>query len=263
MRLSDHLTEPWGILTAVLAGGLGGAVTAALSPAAVLALPVGFGIGVTVYGVRVGLGALMAPRELEAPAPPRYEPRALPRPPYGSPAAAWLARAEAAAAALRSQAEGEPDPVLRAQVRDVGGNAEGVLADLVRFAGQVTLLEEASGRIDSDALRWEAAGLKHDAENGPAGLRAERERTLRAVTEQLAAQERMVAAAEALLAKMQATVAGLEGLVVRLAELSTLQAASDAGGDTAARVGLLTEDLEGLRLGLADAEELSRGALGS
>src|SRR5256885_4083082 len=93
----QQLTEPWGIVAAAVLGGLGGAVTAALAPVAVLGLPVGLGIAGVVYGVKVGLGALgdRAVRRVRAPRP-GPTPAALPTPTLGRAADRWLRRAATA-----------------------------------------------------------------------------------------------------------------------------------------------------------------------
>jgi hypothetical protein len=260
MTLRDNLAEPWGILAAGLLGGLGGAVTAAVAPVAVLGLPVGLGIAAVVYGVRVSLGAVLD----RSPRPDRALPaeRQLPRPPRGSPADRWLHRAEAAIGSLGRQTDSEPDPVLKSQIGDVDDRALAVFGDLGRFAGQVTLIEEVAGRINAAELRREHESLRRAlGAAGPSEVHEEWERSLRSVEEQLAAHHRLITARDGLLAKMQSTVLGLEGLVVRLAELSTMHAASDIAGDTASQVRLLTEDLDGLRSGLADAEAVSRQVL--
>jgi hypothetical protein len=82
------------------------------------------------------------------------------------------------------------------------------------------------------------------------------------VADQLDVGQRLREAREMLLARMQSAVLGMEGLVARMAELVALHATTVGGAPlTAARVAELTNDLEGLRDGLAEAERLSRSAL--
>ncbi|MGY0232445.1 hypothetical protein [Longispora urticae] len=264
MALRDHLTEPWGVLAAGLIGGLGGAVTAATVSAGV-GIALGMGVAAAVYGVRVGLGVAFdrqqAPGAPDGPELLATPTRRLPEPPTGSPAELWLRRAEGAAGALRQQVASEEDPILRSQIDQVDEGAVSVLGDLRRFAGQVTLLADTAAWIDAPALRDEYEALTFALQTGPANLRDERQRGIQAVRDQLDSHQRLTEAQETLLVRMQAAVLGLEGLVVRLAELSTMHAASDVVGDTTSRVRLLTEDLDGLRSGLADAEALSRQVL--
>lgn len=63
------------------------------------------------------------------------------------------------------------------------------------------------------------------------------------------------------LARMESTVLGLDGRAARLAEVIALRRSSDAGGTTGTRRVELNSDLDGLRAGPAEAEELSRNAL--
>jgi len=258
----EQLREPWGIVAAGLLGGVGAAVTGALAPAGLLVgVPVGLGIAGVVYAVRVGLGALTdrAPRAVSQPADP-----GLPAPPRGSPAHRWLRRAEAAVATLHQQTESPRDPTLRGQICDVDDEAAGALADLRRLAGQVTLVDQALAGIPVDRLRQELASIQHSTRGLPPGpLREEQERALHAVGDQLDVARRLADARDTLLARMQSAVLGLEGLVARLAELLALHATTSGGSLTATRVAELTGDLEGMRAGLAEAEKLSRSALGS
>jgi hypothetical protein len=240
-------------------GGLGGAVTAALAPAAAAALPVGIGIAAAVYGVKVAVGTLGDRgryRSVSAPVPD------LPTPVRGGAADGWLRRAEAAVWALHRQTEAPRDPVLRGQIGDVDDRVATIVADLRRLAGQVTLIEQAAGRLDLGAVQRERQAIEHSLHGLPTGpLREERERALRAVTDQLGVHQRLSAARETLLARMQSTVLGLDGLVARLSELLALHAAADGGPSAGVRIGELTDDLDGLRAGLAESEELSRRVL--
>jgi hypothetical protein len=258
----EQLTEPWGIVAAGLLGGVGAAVTGALAPAGLLVgVPVGLGIAGVVYAVRVGLGALTdsGGRPVTG---PDVDPR-LPTPPRGSDAERWLRRAERAVGTLHQQTESPREETLRGQIGDVDDQAAGALADLRRFAGQVTLLEQTMANIPVDRLRRDHGAIEHGLHGLPAGpLREERERALRAVGDQLDVARRLAEARETLLARMQSAVLGLEGLVTRLAELLALHATTAGGSLTATRLTELTGDLEGMRAGLAEAERVSRTALG-
>ncbi|MFG2036897.1 hypothetical protein [Dactylosporangium sp. NPDC048998] len=263
MGVKEQLTEPWGLVAAGVLGGMGGAVAAALAPAGLLVgVPVGLAVAGAVYGIRVGLGALTdrgsSPRAVTAAPPP-----SLPTPPRGSDAERWLRRAEAAVRTLRRQSEGTGDPVLRGQIAEVDDQAAGALADLARFAGQVTLIEQTASGINTQRLRQDYNQLQRGLSGLEAGpLRDERERARRAVADQLDVGKRLQEAREMLLARMQSAVLGMEGLVARMAELVALHATTVGGTPfTASKVAELTNDLEGLRAGLAEAERLSRSAL--
>ena len=71
---------------------------------------------------------------------------------------------------------------------------------------------------------------------------------------------RLAGARDTLLARMQATVFTVEGLVARTAEVLAMSASG--GLDLSAdRLAGLSGDLDGLRAGLAEAEEVSRRVL--
>jgi hypothetical protein len=256
----QQLTEPWGIAAAAIMGGLGAAVTAALAPSAVLALPVGFAIAGAVYGVNVGLAGLSDRRRRAARGSADPAPE-LPAPTRGGAADTWLRRAEAAVSTLHQQTESPADPTLRGQIGDVDDEAAGAVVDLRRFAGQVTLIEQALDRVGADRLRTEAAALDKALARSSGAVREEQQRARRAIADQLDVARRLFEAREALLARMQSAVLGLEGLVARMSELLALHASTEGGAITARRVAELTMDLEGMRAGLAEATEVSRATL--
>lgn len=256
MSLKQQMTEPWGILTAALLGGLGGAVTAALGPAVLLGLPVGAAIAATVYGVKVGLGALT-----DRGTPARPPATALPEPPRGSQADGWLRRARAALLMLQQQTNSPPDPVLRSQVDDVDDRAAAVVEDLRRLGGQVTIVEQAMNRVDAAGLQRAAQRLRQEARGSSGALHDEKQRAVRAVEDQLAVYERLAGVRQGQLARMESAVLGLEGLAARLAELLALHLSTDTPGGATASIGELTDEIDGLRAGLAETEELSRKVL--
>lgn len=251
-RLREEVLDPWGGVLAGVAGGLAWAVV----PAGAVALPIGVGVAAAVYGVKVGLGMLTR-REQAAPGPgPALRP-----PRRGGPADQWLRRAEAERLELADVARG-CDPGTRAQLEPVVSGAEETVGSLRRLAAQVTAVEDALDRVpvvrleaDRDRLTQALAGPASDR------LRAEWQRSSDSVTEQLAVAERLTEARDTTLARMQATVLTLEGLVARTAEVAAL--ASTGGVDLSQdRLAGLTGDLDGLRRGIAEAEEVSRRVLG-
>ena len=90
-------------------------------------------------------------------------------------------------------------------------------------------------------------------------LAEERRRSLAALDQQLAGLERMRALRESLLARMATAVVGLESVATRMGEVVTMGADAyqhDAAGDALRDAGA---DLEALRTGLAEAQQLARG----
>jgi len=72
--------------------------------------------------------------------------------------------------------------------------------------------------------------------------------------------ERLTSARDTLVARLQSTALGLEGLVARATEVLALSASSSAGTADSGIAGLAAE-LDGLRAGLTETEELSRRVL--
>jgi hypothetical protein len=254
-RLRQELLDPWGGVIAGVAGGLAWAVT----PLGAVALPVGLGVAAVVYGVKVGAGMLARTRDQPDTEP---EPELQLQPPRrGSIAEQWLTRAQQADRSLADLARSPGSPAARDQLVPVREGAADALRTMRRLAGQVTAVEDAADRIQPGRLAAErdrlAAGV---AAAGTDRVRAERQRSLDSVTEQLQVAQRLAGARDELLARMQATALTLEGLVARTAELLAMSVSGgvDASAD---RLADLSADLDGLRSGLAEAEAVSRRVL--
>jgi hypothetical protein len=254
-RLREELLDPWGGVIAGVAGGLAWAVV----PVGAVALPLGLGVAAVVYGVKVG--ASMLSRRDEAEEEPAVADVPLRRPRRGSPAEQWLVRAEHAERSLADLAASPGHAVARAQLGPVRDGATEAVGTLRRLAGQVTAVEDAMDRVQVDRLEAERRRLVAAVSAAAGGrLRAERQRSLDSVTEQLAVAGRLADARDTLLARMQATVLTVEGLVARTAEVLAMSASG--GVDvTADRLADLSADLDGLRTGLAETEAVSRRVL--
>jgi hypothetical protein len=246
-RLRRELLDPWGGVVAGIAGGLAWAVV----PLGAVALPIGLGVAAVVYGVKVGAG-LLTDRGEPAPRPPRP----------GSPAEQWLRRAEQADRSLADLVASPGSPEVRGQLQPVRSGAAEALGTVHRLAGQVTAVEDAADRIQPGRLAVERDRLAEGLSATPSErVRAERQRSLDSVTEQLAVAGRLAEARDALLARMQATTLTLEGLVARTAEVLAMSVSG--GVDLSAdRLAGLAGDLDGLRAGLAEADAVSRRVLG-
>jgi hypothetical protein len=238
-------------LAAVVAGLLAAALTSAAGGPG---YAVGIAVAVMVYAVAFAATRL-ARRHSAAPA--------LPRPAKGSPAEVWLGRAEKAVRTLAEQTT-SASGLVAGQLASVGSGGAETLGELRRIAAQVAAVDDAAARIDVPRLQAERGRLVREVYDASSGSeRKAQTRAAEAAAEQLAVYGRLRSAREELLARMQATALGLEGLVTRVAEVVVL-AATSGGADTAGqRVTELTDQLEGLRSGLAETEALSRRALGS
>jgi hypothetical protein len=251
--IKEQLADPWALVAGGLSGGMAAAIAAA-SATGLVAVPVGLGVAAVVYGVKVTLSALAA-REPD----PHAE---LPRPAKGSPADVWLGRAEKAVRTLQEQTESPREQVIRQQVASIDDHAAETLGDMRRLAAQVAAVQTAAARIDTPRLRADYQALSASLQQaGDPGLRAERERALRSVAEQLEVHERLRVTGETLVAKMQSTAIGLEGLIARLAEVLALAATAGGYDTTAQRIAGLADELDGMQAGLRETEVVSRRVL--
>lgn len=251
MGKRDSLVDPWGGIVAGVAGGLAWAVAA---PVGVVALPIGLGVAAVVYGAKVAASALTARTH-----PPRG-PGELPHPERGSAAEVWQNRALLAIKDLHDLSSTAPDAP-RA-LRSVDEGASQTEAQVRRLAGQATAVTRALYRIATPRLAEERARLQAEVEgSASAELREEHRRSLRSVEEQLAVAERLTSARDTLLARLQSTALGLEGLVARATEVLALSASAGAGEMADTGIAGLAAELEGLRAGLEETEELSRQVL--
>ena len=85
------------------------------------------------------------------------------------------------------------------------------------------------------------------------------DRSLASVRAQQEIHNRLVAARDGVLARLESGTLGLESLVARVIELSAMAVGGPAGELGA--VDQLGDELEGIRQGLAETEEVSRQAL--
>lgn len=249
-RLRDQLTDPWGILVAGVAGGVAGI---GLS----LGAPIAVGVGVAVYGVKVFVGALSGPADEDRPR--KLDPP--PRPAYGTPAAGWLKRAEVAVKSLDDLARGadvSPTDVATAHAAE---EAEGILAAMRRLGGQSVAVSRALAQAESAELDEESARLEAAAAADPGDASAQQ--SAAAVNDRIAVRDRLRKVQATLDGRLQSSALGLEGLLARVAELHATAAAAGEIDPSASDLAGLTSEVEGLRVGLADVEEVARTALGT
>jgi hypothetical protein len=244
-RLREELTDPWG---PVLAGIVGGVAIAATLPVAA-----GVGIAAAVYGVKVVVGSLMGGGEDGPPPPP------LPR--QGTPARIWIDRAEDAVHALQRMSPSTPLTAADSAAQSTAEQAAVVLDTMRRLGGQVVALTNALGHADSPGLDEEARRLDELARSYPDD--ASTVQSAQALADRVAVRDRLRRARFELDGRLQSSALGLEGLVARVAEV---RAASHAVGQidpTADDLEALTAEVEGLRIGLRDVEQVAQKALRS
>ena len=255
MSVREELSDPWGWVTAGVAGGLGWALLAGTTVAA----PVGLAIGAAVIGTKVVLGSAGSRRrQRRRIASESARPDTLPLPPPGSPAASLIARGDAAVRRISSLADAPGDPWLRTQVADVDDESAQAMVALREVAGRVTLVEQSMAgsdvrRLDAESARLSAAV----AAAADPRVKAETERALAAVGQQREVGVRLATLRDTLLARMETAVLGLEGLAARMGEVVALGATAIEHDRAAELVTTLTGELESMRTGLDEARDLA------
>lgn len=245
MAFRDEVRDPWSFLLGGMAAGLAWAVQLPAEAAAA--------IGAAVFGVKVLIGGVMNRQD-------RGGGRVL-RIRSGSAEERWTRRAEQAVRSFRRLGESVRSGPVSERARDIGSQAEGMLEAVRRLAGQASAVREALRRIDIVRLMREEDRLTYQlARAETEDVRTEIERSLESVRAQHSVYTRLEDAGMRLQARIESVVIGLEGLVARLVEiLALVEAQSPVEG--AQQVDSLSEELEGLRAGLVETENLSRRVL--
>ena len=236
-KLLAGLREPLGVVLAATAAAV----------AFVLGLPllVAAAAGLSVLAVKVGAGAI---------GDRIGEPRIM----GGSDELAWMTRADRAVASFRQLARSCRSSAIGDRFVGMGKQAHATLELLRRLAAQTSTVGRMLQSIDGTRLGAEDSRLTGElraAESEPA--RREIEISLRLVREQMAARRRLEQSKAAQIARVQSGVLALEGLVTRLAEVVAL--GETAGGALGAgdRVSELADELEGLRAGLSEIDQVN------
>lgn len=246
-RLKDELLDPWGPLV--------GGVLGAIAVASGAPLAVGLGVAAAVYGVKAAVGGLLATtsgeREGRSPAPPL--------PVQGTAAREWLDRASASVTALERMA-----PATSATATDVAAahtaeEARSVLVTMRRLGGQCVAVSSALSHADAPGLDEEAARLRAAAAASPHDRSAAQ--SAQAVADRLAVRDRLRKAQQELDGRLQSSALSLEGLVARVAEVQAAASAVGQVDPSSDDLDALTQEVEGLRVGLADVEQVAQQAL--
>jgi hypothetical protein len=248
MALSDELADPWGILVAGIAGGAAWAVGLPVAVAA--------GVGAAVFGVKALAGALFGGGEDDS-----FRPRRLPI--RGSSAEErWLVRAERAVRSFRRLAESASAGPFAQRCRSMGEQVATTIEAMRRLAGQVSAVAAAMSHVDPERLAGEESRIAGElGRSQEPGVRTELDRSLQSVRGQLEVHRRLDQSGRMLMARMESGAIGLEGLVARLAEILAMAETATSPAAGAGEIDALVDELEGLRHGLAETEDLSRRAL--
>lgn len=255
MAMREEFKDPWGWLLAIFAGGLAWAVLGGAG--GILGVLAALVVGSVVFGTKVVAGSLIH-REQRPAVTSRSD--ALPLPVRGSQADTYLQRAKQARRHMADLAERPGDAWLRSEVGRMDDGADAVIDSLADLAGRVALADTILANAKAPLLVADREAVAAQlAQTTDPMLAQERRRSLAALDQQLAGLERMRALREALLARMATAVVGLESVATRMGEVVTMGADAyqhDAAGDALRDAGA---DLEALRTGLAEAQQLARG----
>lgn len=248
MALRDEVRDPWVYILAGLGGGVAWAVGIPLVAAA--------GVGLAVGAVRAGIGAALGSpdgQRVEALDPPVTD---------RSPEQGWLSRGISAVEAFRDLALSLPEGLASSRSVSIASQADETLAGMRRLAGQASVTTKASERLHVPSLQAEQERLRFQIGNATdPDIGEELERSLGSIDEQIGIAQRLERSRATLLARLESSALGLESLVAQLAEILALSDGATSPVEGAKQLEALADDLEGLRAGLAEAEQLSRRAL--
>ena len=235
--LIPDLREPLGLVLAVTAATVAFLVG--------LPLIVAIAAGLSVLAVKVGAGAI-------------GDRNGAPRITRGSDELEWMARAERAVAGFRQLARFSRSSAVGDRFVGMGRQAYVTLELLRRLAAQTStvgrMLQSVDGtRLGAEDLRL--TGELRAAESNTA--RHEIEVSLGLIREQLVARHRLEQAKAAQIARLQSGVLALEGLVTRLAEVLALGETAGGALGVGDRVSELADELEGLRAGLSEIDQVN------
>ena len=252
MALKDETRDPWTYIIGALVGGAAWAVGVPLLAAA--------GVGAAVFGVKAAVGAALGGGDR-----PAASGQAPPLPVTDlSPEERWLGRAERAVASFGSLAGSVPEGIVSQRGRSIGGQSRKTLEGLRRLAGQASMTRTVASHVDAGQLAVEAERLQAEvAATGDPDIREELEKSLESIREQMDIAARLAQSLATLLARMESGTLGLERLVAQLAEILALTESATSPVEGAQQLEALADELEGLRAGLAETEQLSRRTLGA
>ncbi|MFF5209457.1 hypothetical protein [Streptosporangium sp. NPDC000396] len=240
-RLVEELRDPWGLLLGATAGGAAWAVS--VHPAAAGA------VGVTVWLAKAAIAALQG----------RGDSRTAPVVTPGSQEAYWLGRAGSAAhgfgelsASMERGPLAERIALMRPQVDDS-------TATLERLAEQASLTGTALARFDLDHLAREHTRLTRARAEARKELVHDIDRALASLASQQAVVDRLSETRDQVLARLESSTISIEALVARVVELSAMSATGSLESTRA--LDELADNLEGVRQGLHETEQITRDAL--
>ena len=202
---------------------------------------------VAVLAVLSTVAWVRRPATVRPPAPVSIDP--------SSSEGALLERGRAAAAAFADISLGLPTGLLGSRADDMRRQSLLASETLSGLAGRAVTVTRLLERLSGSSLRDERDAIRRRLARAEGRRRDELTQSLAALETRSDARRNLASTRTALLSRMETVTYGLEGLVARLAELVALaEAGALAAGDD--RIDRLTLELEGLRHGMVEAEEL-------
>jgi hypothetical protein len=243
--VKQELTEPWGLLLGATAAGTAWAVGLPVVAAAA--------VGAAVWATKAATAALERRR------PPRLTGQRMLPVDARAPEGRWLERSDRAATGFADLAGSMTTGPLAERVATMRPQVTDTARALHRLAGQATAAGRALARIDDRALAAETARLQAARAHASGDIAVQLDRSLASIRAQQEIHQRLVAVRNGILARLESRTLGLESLVTRVIELSAMTVSGP--DDEVGAVDQLGDELEGIRQGLAETEEVSRQAL--
>ncbi|MFI6320287.1 hypothetical protein ACIBG8_22325 [Nonomuraea sp. NPDC050556] len=238
-RFTDELRDPWGLLLGATAGGAAWAVSVHPAGAAF--------VGVAVWLTKAGIATFQRK--------PKPQLRVTP----GSSEADWMRRATIAAEAFADMSAAMAEGPIAERVVLMRPKADDAMATLQRLAEHASQTGTALGRLNPGFLQNEHDRLQHQRRMATPEVAAELDRSLASLNSQREVFERLSSTRARLIARLESGTLGLEGLVARVVELSAMSATGSLERTKA--LDELAGELEGIRQGLHETEEITRRAL--
>ncbi len=237
----EELRDPWGLLLGATATGAAWAVD--VNPAAAGA------VGVAVWLAKAATAALQR----------RGEGRTALAVTPGSPEEGWLRRATSAARDFGELSASMSRGPLAERVALMRPQVDDSMATLERLAEQASLTGTALARLDLDHLRQERLRLTSAREQARKGLVEDIDRALASLSSQLAVIDRLCETRDRVLARMESSTISIEELLARVVELSATTTTGVL--EPTGVLDELADNLEGVRRGLHETEQITRDAL--
>lgn len=239
-RFIDELRDPWGLLLGATAGGAAWAVSVHPAGAAF--------VGVAVWVTKAGIASFQRePQPKGSTVTP------------GSAEADWMWRANVAAEAFTDMSASMAQGPVADRVALMRPKADDAMATLLRLAEHASQTGGALARLNPGFLQGERDRLLQQRQIAPPEVATELDRALQSLNSQREVYDRLSSTRARLLARLESGTLGLEGLVARVVELSAMSATGSMERTKA--LDELAGELEGIRQGLHETEEITRRAL--